>query len=139
MSYIRYHMYTYDVVGFERNNRNIRYRTKHTTSYVHAKTYNIVYDKHWHQRHRIRYTFSNLQHRRFSLTYDIVYDVDFPEPTISYFGHTMSYVVHVRCRMFSLTYDVVYDVYTRCRTSNIRCRTCTYDVDRTYDILRTMS
>ncbi len=25
------------------------------------------------------------------------------------------------------------------RMSNIRCRTCTYDVNRTYDILRTMS
>jgi hypothetical protein len=83
-------MYIYDVVGFERNNRNIRYRTKHTTSYVHAKKYDIVYDK--HQRHRTRYTFSNLRHRRFSLTYDIVYDMDFPEPTISYVGHTMSYV-----------------------------------------------
>ena len=72
------------------------------------------------------------------LTYDIVRRKLYVRHRIRY-RPTMSYVVHVRCRMFSLTYDVVYDVYTRCRTSNIRCRTCTYDVDRTYDILRTMS
>ena len=72
------------------------------------------------------------------LTYDIVRRELHVRHRIRY-RHTMSYVVHVRCRMFSLTYDVVYDVYTRCRTSNIRCRTCTYDVDRTYNILRTMS
>ncbi len=101
MSYIRYRMYTYDIVGFERNNRNIRYRTKHTTSYVHAKTHDIVYDK--HQRHRNDIHFQ---------TYDVV---DFWWHTtsyttwifrnlrISYVGHTMSYVAptmltNVRCR-----------------------------------------
>ena len=105
MSYIRYRMYTYDIVGFGRNSRNIRYRTKHTTSYVFAKTYDIVYDK--HLRHRIRYTFSNVRHRRFWLTYDIIYDIEFPEPTTSYVRRTMSgSTSHVRHRTYDITYDI---------------------------------
>ena len=91
---------------------------KHTTSYVYAKTYDIVYDK--HLRHRIRYTFSNVRHRRFWLTYDIVYDIDFPEPTISYVGRTMSYVAptmltNVRCRTCNIVCNIARTMsYVRC-------------------------
>jgi hypothetical protein len=97
-------MYTYDVVGFGRNKSNIRYRTKNTTLYVHAKTYDIVYDMHRDLRHRIRHTFSNLQCPRFSLTYDIVcltydvvcriYDVD---------KRTMWYVQYILRTMLNTT------------------------------------
>ena len=71
-------------------------------------------------------------------TYDIVRQVRYVRYRIQYV-HTTSYVLHVRCRTFCLTYDVVYDMLTRCRTSVIRYRTSTYDINMTYDIVPTMS
>ena len=68
------------------------------------------------------------------LTYNIVCQELYVRHRIWYV-HMMSYVVHIQCHMFSLTYNVVYNVCSQCRTFNIRCSTCTYDVDRTYDVV----
>jgi hypothetical protein len=106
-------MYTYDVVGFERNNRNIRYRMKHTTSYVHAKTYAIVYDDK-HQRHRIRCTFQVHRIHRPDISSD---------PTSSWVTRDDSEALHPIVRP-SLTYDVVgctYDIVRR-RTMSYMAR-----------------